>query len=36
MEHGGQTQRRLFLAVVPHLAEAAGVHNGLGICVILE
>ncbi len=33
IEFGGQTERHLFLCIVRHLVEAAGVDNGLGIPV---
>lgn len=36
VELGGQTKRHLFLAVVRHLIETAGIDNGLGIPVAAQ
>ena len=36
VELGGQTKRHLFLAVVRHLVETAGIDNGLGIPVAAQ
>ena len=33
---GGQTKRHLFLGIVRHLVEAAGVDNGLGIPIAAQ
>lgn len=36
VEFGGQTKRHLFLAVIRHLVEAAGVDNGLGVPIAAQ
>ena len=36
IELGGQTERHLFLGIVCHLVETAGVDNGLGIPIAAQ
>lgn len=36
IEFSGQTERHLFLGIVCHLVEAAGVDNGLGIPIAAQ